>query len=68
MFVSPLIVPGVPRAAMLTVYVFGILEPQELLAVTLIKPEEAPHAKSTVIDVVPCPDAIVPNEAGNVQV
>ena len=64
----PVIVPGVPMVPIFIVFVLLMLEPHALLATTLITPDVAPHTKSTVMAVLPCPETIVPNEAGIVQV
>ncbi len=54
-----MIVPGVAGAPEVTVTaeVLAVLVPQALVAVTLILPELTP--KLTVMDVVPCPEAMV---------
>jgi hypothetical protein len=58
---SPVIAPGVARAFIVTANVLGVLGPtQALLAVTLTFPLVALHAKSTVTEVVPCPEVTVP--------
>ena len=64
----PVIVPGVPIVPIFIVFVLLILEPHALLATTLITPDVAPHTKSMVMEVPPCPETMVPNVAGTAHV
>ena len=45
--------PGVGSEAIFTASDLEVLEPQELLATTLISPDAAPQGKFTVIELLP---------------